>query len=364
MTSLARLCALIPPPRMHTVRYHGVLSAHAKLRPEVVPEPPEPESDPLELGVAAVAPGVPLGRAEAFGLAALAAAEAAGVAAEAAATARRRRTDELAVRPLPDPLRDHGALVEALVLALAATGDPAAAERAGELFRGLRVFGSSELAWRPTLEAARRWAPLETGAPVMEAALRGPRWPRVADGEWPTVAARAGAWEGAWPPTPLVALALEVDVALRDRGAGASPPSGAGPIREAAWWLCAAREVERVLAAAGPPLDPVDAPPVAPPPPGPLVRLELDGVPPGALARALVVHLAEAGLDVRWDAAPAAELVVRLSAPDDGLWAVRVGRPDAVERTAPFEAARDGERATREDLAGRVAAEALRILEE
>jgi hypothetical protein len=46
---LARLCALIPPPRMHMVRYHGVLSAHAKLRAEVVPEPPEPAPDPLEL---------------------------------------------------------------------------------------------------------------------------------------------------------------------------------------------------------------------------------------------------------------------------------------------------------------------------
>ena len=34
---------------MHMVRYHGVLSSHAKLRAEVVPEPPEPERDPLEL---------------------------------------------------------------------------------------------------------------------------------------------------------------------------------------------------------------------------------------------------------------------------------------------------------------------------
>jgi len=52
---LARLCALIPPPRFNMVRYHGVLSAHAKLRPEVVPEPPEPEPDPLE-----VQPSLPL----------------------------------------------------------------------------------------------------------------------------------------------------------------------------------------------------------------------------------------------------------------------------------------------------------------
>ena len=46
---LARLCALIPPPRLHLIRYHGVLSSRAKLRPEVVPSPPEPEPNPLQL---------------------------------------------------------------------------------------------------------------------------------------------------------------------------------------------------------------------------------------------------------------------------------------------------------------------------
>lgn len=46
---LARICALIPPPRMHMVRYHGVLASRAKLRPEVVPTPPEPEPNPLAL---------------------------------------------------------------------------------------------------------------------------------------------------------------------------------------------------------------------------------------------------------------------------------------------------------------------------
>ncbi|MFZ5786442.1 MAG: transposase [Acidobacteriota bacterium] len=34
---IARLCALVPPPRFHTVRYHGVLAAHAVFRPLVVP---------------------------------------------------------------------------------------------------------------------------------------------------------------------------------------------------------------------------------------------------------------------------------------------------------------------------------------
>ncbi len=36
---IARVCALIPPPRLHLVRYHGVLSSHAKARSKVVPKP-------------------------------------------------------------------------------------------------------------------------------------------------------------------------------------------------------------------------------------------------------------------------------------------------------------------------------------
>jgi hypothetical protein len=34
---IARLCALIPPPRFHMLRYHGVLAAHSSVRSEVVP---------------------------------------------------------------------------------------------------------------------------------------------------------------------------------------------------------------------------------------------------------------------------------------------------------------------------------------
>jgi hypothetical protein len=34
---LGKLAALIPIPRMHTIRFQGVFSAHARLRPEVVP---------------------------------------------------------------------------------------------------------------------------------------------------------------------------------------------------------------------------------------------------------------------------------------------------------------------------------------
>jgi hypothetical protein len=42
---VARLCAMVPPPRWHLIRFHGALSAHASLRPLVVPQPPPPPSD-------------------------------------------------------------------------------------------------------------------------------------------------------------------------------------------------------------------------------------------------------------------------------------------------------------------------------
>ncbi len=41
---LARLCAAVPPPRLHTVRYGGVHAPAAKLRPLVVPPLPPPTS--------------------------------------------------------------------------------------------------------------------------------------------------------------------------------------------------------------------------------------------------------------------------------------------------------------------------------
>lgn len=54
----ARVCALIPRPGFHMVRYYGVLSSHSALRREVVPEPAalvdnpllEDDSEQLELG--------------------------------------------------------------------------------------------------------------------------------------------------------------------------------------------------------------------------------------------------------------------------------------------------------------------------
>ncbi len=38
---IARLCALVPPPRYPLTRFHGVLAPRAKLRPRVVPKMPE-----------------------------------------------------------------------------------------------------------------------------------------------------------------------------------------------------------------------------------------------------------------------------------------------------------------------------------
>jgi len=38
---LVRLCAAVPPPRFHMVRYFGVLSSHSAFRSRVVPESPE-----------------------------------------------------------------------------------------------------------------------------------------------------------------------------------------------------------------------------------------------------------------------------------------------------------------------------------
>ncbi len=50
-TFLARLCALVPPPRAHTVLYYGVLSAHHALRSAVVPRTDEPEPASKQLSL-------------------------------------------------------------------------------------------------------------------------------------------------------------------------------------------------------------------------------------------------------------------------------------------------------------------------
>lgn len=43
---IARLAALVPPPRFHLLRYHGVLAAHAAARAEVVPGRQPPSTPP------------------------------------------------------------------------------------------------------------------------------------------------------------------------------------------------------------------------------------------------------------------------------------------------------------------------------
>ena len=50
-TFLARLCALVPPPRAHTVVYYGVLSAHHGLCSAVVPRAEEPAPEPKQLAL-------------------------------------------------------------------------------------------------------------------------------------------------------------------------------------------------------------------------------------------------------------------------------------------------------------------------
>ena len=43
---MQRLAALVPRPRLHLIRFHGVLAPHAQLRAAVVPGPPENTSEP------------------------------------------------------------------------------------------------------------------------------------------------------------------------------------------------------------------------------------------------------------------------------------------------------------------------------
>ncbi len=59
---MARLCALIPPPRFHMVRFHGVLAPHATLRPKVVPKP-KPSERPTQLSLFEEAEPLPVGAA-------------------------------------------------------------------------------------------------------------------------------------------------------------------------------------------------------------------------------------------------------------------------------------------------------------
>ena len=43
---MERLAALVPRPRLHLIRFHGVLAPNAKLRSEIIPSPPETATEP------------------------------------------------------------------------------------------------------------------------------------------------------------------------------------------------------------------------------------------------------------------------------------------------------------------------------
>ena len=42
---MQRLAALVPRPRLHLIRFHGVLAPHARLRATIVPSPPQNTSE-------------------------------------------------------------------------------------------------------------------------------------------------------------------------------------------------------------------------------------------------------------------------------------------------------------------------------
>jgi hypothetical protein len=44
---MQRLAALVPRPRLHLIRFHGVLAPNAKLRAQVVPQEPEPPNQAI-----------------------------------------------------------------------------------------------------------------------------------------------------------------------------------------------------------------------------------------------------------------------------------------------------------------------------
>jgi putative transposase len=51
LSLLCRLAAMVPPPRLHTVRYQGVLSSASKWRSLVIPPPPAPDGAASEAPV-------------------------------------------------------------------------------------------------------------------------------------------------------------------------------------------------------------------------------------------------------------------------------------------------------------------------
>ena len=45
---MQRLAALVPRPRLHLIRFHGVLAPHAKLRAQIVPSEPLNAREPCD----------------------------------------------------------------------------------------------------------------------------------------------------------------------------------------------------------------------------------------------------------------------------------------------------------------------------
>ena len=54
---MERLAALVPRPRLHLIRFHGVLAPNAKLRSKIIPAPAEPATETSSEG--SHAPGAP-----------------------------------------------------------------------------------------------------------------------------------------------------------------------------------------------------------------------------------------------------------------------------------------------------------------
>ena len=56
MEFMQRLAALVPRPRLHLIRFHGVLAPNARLRKAVVPVPPQTVITPAHAGDCAYTP--------------------------------------------------------------------------------------------------------------------------------------------------------------------------------------------------------------------------------------------------------------------------------------------------------------------
>jgi hypothetical protein len=61
---MQRLAALVPRPRLHLIRFHGVLAANARLRPEVIPNVPVNVNTPSADHAKAPPPAAPARLAE------------------------------------------------------------------------------------------------------------------------------------------------------------------------------------------------------------------------------------------------------------------------------------------------------------